>query len=235
LRILALVHQPDAGPGVFAEAIRGAGAQLDTWLVPRGGSPPGDPFEYGAVITLGGAMHADQDREHPWLVGEKRLLADLVQRQVPLLGVCLGAQLLAEAMGGTARRARTPEIGFYDVSTTDEAGGDPLIGPLAPGFRALQWHSYEFTLPDGAVPLALSETCLQAFRLGEAAWAIQFHAEVTGEDLESWIADYRSDPDAADLDPAALRAQARAAITGWNGLGRGLCERFLAAARSRLR
>jgi GMP synthase (glutamine-hydrolysing) len=106
------------------------------------------------------------------------------------------------------------------------------IAPLAPHFDALEWHSYASPLPPAAVPLAHSAACLQAYRLGAAAWGIQFHAEVTAEGFEAWLADYRSDPDAvrANLDFGELGARTRAAIGGWNELGRELCGRFLAVA-----
>jgi GMP synthase (glutamine-hydrolysing) len=229
VRVLSIVHQPDAGPGVFAEAIRTHGAQLDYWLLPGGEDPPRDPLGYDAVLTLGGAMHADQDREHPWLPREKALLADLLEREVPLLGLCLGAQLIAAAAGASVLRAKEPEIGWYEVTLAGEAVDDPVLGPLAPRFTALEWHSYEFLLPDRATPLASSRRCLQAYRIGEVAWGIQFHAEVTLADFEGWLDQYRSDEDAVrlGLDPTALRTETRAAIKNWNDLGRGLCKRFL--------
>jgi GMP synthase (glutamine-hydrolysing) len=235
VKVLAIVHQPDAGLGVFAEAVEATGAAFEE-LVPadRGDAPA--VGEHDAVIALGGAMHADQEREHPWLEDERRLLKGLLGHGVPVLGVCLGAQLLAQAAGGAVQRAAVPEIGWSRVETTPEAAADPLLGPLAPGFEALEWHSYEFSLPPGAVPLAASERCLQAFRTGTGSWAIQFHAEVAAGDLEHWIDDYRSDPDAvaSGLDPDALRAEGRQRIAGWNEVGRELCERFLAHARRQL-
>jgi GMP synthase-like glutamine amidotransferase len=203
MRALAIVHQADAGPGVFAQATSEAGARLDTWDLPQDGQPPDDPFSYDAVLSLGGAMHPDSEREHPWLVGEKRLLAALVERGVPLLGVCLGAQLLAAASGAEPCRLPAPEIGWHEVRLGEPARDDPLMAAVPPRFDALQWHSYGFPLPPDAIPLAHSETCLQAYRLGELAWGIQFHPEVTLADVESWIDDYRSDPDAARaVDPA---------------------------------
>jgi GMP synthase (glutamine-hydrolysing) len=128
-----------------------------------------------------------------------------------------------------------PEIGWYPVQTTAGAAGDPLLGGLGPSFQALEWHSFEFSLPPGATALARSELCLQAFRAGEAAWGIQFHAEVSADDLEGWIDDYRSDPDAlaSRLDPEALRARSRRAIAGWNALGRRLCTSFVRFAGAR--
>jgi GMP synthase-like glutamine amidotransferase len=234
MRVLAIVHQPDAGPGVFADAIRARGAELDSWMPTGTQAPPRAPGGYDAVLVFGGAMHVDQENRHPWLAGEKRLLEDLLGEGVPLLGVCLGAQLLAEAAGATPRAASLPEIGWHDVELTREGASDPLLGPLAPRFRAFQWHSYEFPLPPGAIPLARSASCLQAYRLGDSAWGIQFHAEVTREDAEAWIDDYRSDADAVriGIDPD-LRQRTRSKIGEWNELGRGLCDRFMMVVATR--
>jgi GMP synthase (glutamine-hydrolysing) len=216
VRALAIVHQEDAGPGVFADAIRSRGVELDSWLRAEADSPPRDPRAYDSVLVFGGAMHADQEDRHPWLREEKTLLGELI----------------AEAAGAPARPARRPEIGWHGVEVTAEGRDDPLLGPLAPRFEAFQWHSYEFPLPPGAMPLARSATCLQAYRVGASTWGIQFHAEVSGEDAEAWIDDYRSDEDAVriGLDPDELRRNTRVAIADWNALGRGLCERFLLAA-----
>jgi GMP synthase (glutamine-hydrolysing) len=232
VRVLAIVHQPDAGPGVFAEAIVAAGAELDQWLLPEVATPPADPFAYDAVLTLGGAMHADQHERHAWLAEENRLLAELTMRGTPLLGLCLGGQLVAGAGGARVRRAPHPEIGWHPVELTAEGADDPLLGPLAPRFEAFQWHSYEFPLPPGAVAIARSEVCLQAARLGERAWAFQFHPEVSSTDARAWIDDYASDEDAVriGIDPDALRAETAAKIEAWSDLGRALCSRWLDTA-----
>jgi GMP synthase-like glutamine amidotransferase len=235
VRALAIVHQSDAGPGVFADATRSAGVELDSWLRTEAKSPPRHPTDYGAVLTFGGAMHADQEDRHPWLREEKALLGELIERRIPLLAVCLGAQLLAEATGAPPRRATQPEIGWYEVELTAQGADDPLLAPLAPRFEAFEWHSYEFPLPPGATPLARSAQCLQAYRIDDFAWGIQFHAEVTAKDAESWIDDYRSDEDAAriGLDADELRRRTRSSIPAWNELGRGICERFLESAPTR--
>ncbi len=229
MRVLAIVQQADCGPGVFAEAIAARGDRLDCWAQPRGGAAPGDPLGYDAVLVLGGSMNVDEEGEHPWLGPQKRLLRELLAAGVPLLGLCLGAQLLAEAAGAAPRRASRPEIGWHRVELTDDGSADPLLAPLAPGFEALQWHSYEFPLPPGAVALGRSEVCLQACRIGDRAHALQFHPEVSRADALHWIADYRADSDAvrAGVDPAALRAETEAKIAGFNQLGRELCRRWL--------
>src|SRR5215208_6208874 len=228
-RALAIVHQADAGPGVFDEAIRGVGAELDIWSISDDAEPPADPAGYDAVLSFGGAMHVDHEDEHPWLAPEKALLADLLAGGIPLFGVCLGAQLLAEAAGTAARRSTVPEIGWFDVELTAAGRDDPVMGPLAPVFTAFGWHSYECPLPPDAVPLAGSETCLQAFRIGERAWGIQFHAEVSTADAEFWIRHYDTDPDAvaAGIDPTALWQESKPLLPAWNQLGRDLATRFI--------
>ena len=232
MRVLAIVHEASAPPGVFADAARAHGAALEEWHISNGSSAPRDAGEYDAVMSLGGAMHPDQQGSHPWLAQEKLLLRELLDSGTPLLGVCLGAQLLADAAGAPARRAEEPEIGWIEVELTASGARDPLLSPLPPRFGAFAWHSYICPLPPGATALARSAACLQAFRAAERAWGIQFHAEVTREDAEGWIEDFRSDPDALELqlDWQQLRAQTRASIDAWNELGRGICRRFLDAA-----
>jgi GMP synthase (glutamine-hydrolysing) len=232
MRALSITHQPDAGPGVFADEMRERGVELDEWLLSeRGTGPPVEIASYDAVLTFGGAMHADQEDRHPWLHFEKDFLAAMIDDRMPILAVCLGCQVLAEAAGGSARRASEPEIGWLEVEVTDEGARDPVIGPLAPRFTGFQWHSYEAVPPQGAAILARSPVCPQAYRVGESAWGIQFHAEVTAPDAASWIADYRTDEDAVRIgvDPEALGAETREKIEDWSRLGRELCGRFLDA------
>jgi GMP synthase (glutamine-hydrolysing) len=235
MRCLAIVHQGDAGPGVFAEAMAARAVRLDEWRVAETDDPPGDPFGYDAVMTFGGAMHPDSDGDHAWMGPQKELLGRLLDRGMPLLGACLGSQLLGAAAGAAPTRASEPEIGWHRVEVTSEGLDDPVIGPLAPSFEAFQWHSYEVPLPPGAASLATSPVSLQAWRVGEAAYGIQFHAEVSAADADNWIDDYRSDPDAVriGLDPEALRSETRPRMEAWNQLGRELCVRFLEAAAAR--
>jgi GMP synthase (glutamine-hydrolysing) len=232
MRALAIVHQADAGPGVFADAIRARRIELDEWN-PVDGQPRPDLTRYDATFTFGGAMNV-QDRL-PSLQEERRALSELLDRGTPLLAVCLGAELLADAAGGIVRRSASPEIGWQTVELTEAAGTDPVFAAMPRTFEAFQWHSFEFTLPPGAIELARSEVCPQACRVGESAWAIQFHAEVAPADAEHWIDDYRTDPDAIaiGLDPEGLREQTREWIDAWNGLGRALCDRFLEVAVTR--
>ncbi len=231
MRVLAVVHQDDAGPGVFTPVAAGR-AHLEVWRPDEELGPRNVEVDPAAVMVFGGAMDAHQEDEHPWLRREKQWIAGLLDRGVPVLGVCLGAQLVAEAAGGSVRRAEEPEIGWREVALTPESRDDPLFGGWPERFLSFQWHSYEAVPPAGATVLARSERALQAFRVGEKTWGIQFHAEVDPRTLEGWIESYRSDPDAVriGLDPDRLRAESAPAIEGWNRMGRDLCERFLRAA-----
>jgi GMP synthase (glutamine-hydrolysing) len=226
-RLLSIVHQRDAGPGVFASV----DAELEEWR-PRKAPPP-SLAGFDAVMVFGGAMNAHEEARHPWLRPEKELLREVLDRRLPVLGVCLGSQLLSEVAGAEPRRADRPEIGWCEIALTPEAVDDPLLGGLPERFEGFGWHSYESPLPPGAVPLARSPVCLQAYRLdGAPAWGLQFHAEVTEETVGRWLDDSRSDEDAVrvGLDPEALRAETRAKIGTWMDTGRAIARRFVAAA-----
>ena len=221
MRILALTHGDNVGPGVFQDAVRAAGHELVERNVARDGVPDEGT---DAAIVLGGAMHPDQEDRHPWLAPELRFLERELERGTPLLGVCLGSQLIARAAGARVFRAAEPEVGWLQVELTESGSGDPVAAALPQRFDAFQWHHYTHDLPEGAVELARSPVCTQAFRLGRA-WGVQFHPEVRGDQVESWLAE---DPEDV-ANPAALRAATRERIEDWNELGRRLCSAFLQA------
>ncbi|MGH2967960.1 MAG: type 1 glutamine amidotransferase, partial [Solirubrobacteraceae bacterium] len=150
----------------------------------------------------------------------------------PTLGVCLGAQLLAAAAGAEVRRGEAPEIGWFEVARTAAGGRDPVLGRLPERFLAYEWHSYTFDLPAGAVELARSAVCSQAYRLRDRAWGVQFHPEVTPAIVREWALDFESDPDAVRLafDPVAHLAEAGRRLPDWMELGRRLFDGFLEAA-----
>jgi GMP synthase (glutamine-hydrolysing) len=230
VRILLIVHQDDAGPGVFGDSLDGY--EVEEWRPAAGRDAPA---AFDALIVFGGGMHVDQEAEHPWLAAEKRLLGEALDRRLPTLGVCLGAQLVAEAAGARVAPAPRPEVGWYDVNLTEEAGVDPLLRGMPGRLRAFEWHSYGFELPPGAVALAHSEVGLQAYRVGEWAWGVQFHAEVTAETLASWSDAYGNDDDVreAGADLAAVARETEQRIAAWNDFGRALCSRFLERAGER--
>jgi GMP synthase (glutamine-hydrolysing) len=221
VRVLAITHGPSVGPGVFEDVVRAAGHELVERQLPVDGVPTEDA---DAILVLGGAMHPDEEERHGWLRPELRYLEQQVERGTPMLGVCLGSQLIARAAGARVFRAVEPEVGWLPVEVTEAGTADSVASALPPRFDAFQWHHYTHDLPDGALELARSPVCTQAFRLGRA-WGVQFHPEVRAEQVESWLAE---DPDDV-ADPAALLAATRERIAAWNELGRRLCSAFLRA------
>ena len=227
MRVLSLVHQWDASSGVFADVVAEAGYEL----VERNVAEAGVPEErFGAVLVFGGAMHVDQEERHGWLRDENAYLRSLVEDGVPVLGVCLGGQLLARALGAHVRRMPSPEVGWREVELTPEAAGDPVFAGLPERFDSFQWHSYAFELPADGVLLARNERCRQAFRAGEAAWGLQFHAEVTPAIVAGWIDSSSPEDEDGPIDAERLRTDTDRHIGRWNELGREICRRFLAVA-----
>jgi GMP synthase (glutamine-hydrolysing) len=235
MRVLTIINEADAGPGVFLDALAESGATVDTWVPPEQADAPASASAgaYDAILAFGGSAHPDQHCEHPWLTTEKRFLAEALRERVPMLGVCLGAELIAAAEGAGVRRIPRPEIGWYDVRLTSAGLADPVLGTVGRSFSALEWHSYEAVLPARATVLARSDSSLQAFRIGGHAWGIQFHAEVTAADFQHWLDTYTSfDEDAIQdrIDADAIAAATGERIEAWNAIGRGICERFLQVA-----
>jgi GMP synthase (glutamine-hydrolysing) len=230
VHVLSVVHGHDARTELFAPCVLERGHALDEWSFAWHAPPPQPLDAYDAVLVFGGAMHADQDEWHPWLREETLWLDQLLSRRRPTLGICLGVQLLARAAGSWVGPLQAPEIGWYEVELTDEGAADPVLGSLPRSFESFQWHHYTYGLPAGAVELARSSACTQAFRLGDACWGIQFHPEVTESQLASWI----DDPSEPAPDRERLRAETVRKIGAWNELGRTLCGAFLTAAERML-
>jgi GMP synthase (glutamine-hydrolysing) len=235
VRVLSVLHPGGGHSGVLRDAAAASGHELVEWN-PGGGEPLPDALaDYDAIAVFGGGMNVVDQERLPWLTGEIELLREAHATGIPLLGICLGAQLLVAAAGGEVFRVEHPEIGWLDVARPPT--GDPVAGALPERFTAFQWHSYACRLPAGAVELARSPVCPQVFVLDGRAWGVQFHPEVTTEILDEWFADYDSDPDAVRLgfDPDAARAAAREHLPDWNAIGRSLFDAWLAAAERAVR
>jgi GMP synthase (glutamine-hydrolysing) len=222
VRVLSVVHELDAGAGVFGA--------FPTWV--PSAQPPPDVRDVDALMIFGGSMHVDQNGEHRWLDPEKQFIRGALDRGTPILAVCLGSQLLAEAAGAHPHRMPEPEIGWYDIEITEAGASDPVVGPLAPSVELFEWHHYAAPLPPSAVELARTPLCTQAFRIdGKPAWGLQFHAEVTKENLFSWLDGWENaEAVQTRFDPNEIRAASEARIEEQNEIGRQLAERFLAEA-----
>ncbi len=226
MRVLSVTHGPSVPGGVFDEEVEAAGHALERWVVPLGGKPQ-PASAYDAILVFGGSMHPDQDAEHGWLEREAGFLSETLAGEVPVLGVCLGAQMLARAAGAWVGPAPAPEVGWFEIELTPQGREDPVLGTLPQRTEAFQWHHYTYAVPEGGTELARSHSNTQAFRHGRAAWGIQFHAEVTLPMLEAWVAEEPAELPAA---PDEFLVQAASRIESWNDQGRALCRAFLEVA-----
>jgi GMP synthase (glutamine-hydrolysing) len=187
MRVLVLQHIACEPPGVFEDVLVERGHALARVELDEGEPLPGGPWD--AIVAMGGPMSVNDESEHPWLVAEKALIADHVRTGRPFWGSCLGAQLLAAALGARVYAGPIPEVGVLAVELTEAGKTDPVAGSLPPRIDTLQWHGDTFDLPDGAVLLASSPAYPhQAFRVGRTAYAVQFHVEVTQAMGEDWAA-----------------------------------------------
>jgi GMP synthase (glutamine-hydrolysing) len=229
MRVLSVVHEasPTGGGGLFERVVVERGDRLDRWVATNGEAAPTDPREWDVIMVFGGAMHPDQDAEHPWLGDETAFITQTLEQGVPLLGVCLGSQLIARAAGAPVGPAEAPEVGWFLVELNSDGATDAVLRVLPPRIVAFQWHYYTFGLPEGAVQLASSPAARQAYRLGDRTWGIQFHAEVERPMLEAW---FRGGREELGKPVAELWAETDRNLETWNAQGRALCEAFLARA-----
>ncbi|WP_028936375.1 type 1 glutamine amidotransferase [Pseudonocardia spinosispora] len=185
--VLVLQHIACEPPALFEDVLRARGVELTRVEVDEG-EPIPELRDFAAVIAMGGPMGAYEDERLPWLVAEKAAIRRAVEAGVPFWGVCLGAQLLAAALGARVYRGAEPEVGVSPVRITAAGASDPVFGGLPPEFPSLQWHGDTFDLPAGAVLLAESDAYPhQAFVVGRA-YGLQFHLEVTPGLAAQWAA-----------------------------------------------
>jgi GMP synthase (glutamine-hydrolysing) len=229
--VLVLRHQGEVPLGSVAPTLAEAGLAF-RYVDLFQSVPEGLPLDRAAgVIVLGGTMSANDAPEYPFLDPELGWIRQVVARELPLLGICLGAQLLAKALGARVYRSPVKEIGFFEVELTAAGRSDRLFAGRGPAESVFQWHADTFDLPAGAVHLARSRQCPhQAFRYGESAWGLQFHVEMTAELLQTWLSEPEFEQE-EDANPAVIRGDASQRFPAVEAFSRCLLARFAALCR----
>jgi GMP synthase (glutamine-hydrolysing) len=191
--VIACLHNlEDAFMGHAGEAMLAAGAVLDERFL-REGDPLPALGEVDGILSLGGEQSVVEIAKDPLMTAEAELLREAVEAELPVLGVCLGAQLLAHALGGSVRRLPRRMLAWTPLESLPAAAGDPLLGALPARAVGLHWNEDGFEPPPGAVELLRrppQQATAEAFRIGPCAWGVQFHAEVPGSELDAWYRDW---------------------------------------------
>ncbi len=218
---LVIQHVGWEGPGLIADdAVRcGTALRVARMDLGEGLPTPHDLIRLGGLIVMGGPMSVNDTASFPHLDSERRLLAAAVEVRLPVLGICLGAQLLASALGARVYRGAAPEVGFGQVRLTPEGASDPVLGSDAE-LPVVHWHEETFDLPSNATLLATTELCRnQAFRIGSQAYGFQFHVEIDAKLADAWAPRL---PDGISLNPSDCEEVERA--------GRRVISRFFESA-----
>ena len=228
MRILAFRHVPFEDIGLIRNTLEARGIAVEYADLYEPGAIPPDPARFDALIFMGGPMSVNDPL--PYLAWEMRAIDEAARRGQPVLGICLGSQLIARAMGARVYPNPEKEIGWFDIRLTGAAAEDPVLGAMPVTSTAFHWHGETFDLPPGACLLASSQRCRnQAFRLGKAIYGLQFHLEVTPRMIADWCRQDANSDDVKELDcpldaernAAEMERLAASVFGGWCELVQG--------------
>lgn len=232
-KVLVFQHVPYEPLGTLDPLLKECGFRLRYVNFGRDAGQRPRLDRYAAIIVLGGPMNCDQIDSYPNLATEVDILREALDRDMSVLGICLGAQLLAKALGGAVERNEKREIGWFDVDLTPEGAGDPILSTFAARQSVFQWHEDGIRLPpSGVTHLASSPaSAVQAFRHGEHAYGFQFHLEVDRSLIERWLTVPANQAllaaEAGNVDPDAIRAETAARIGDLERLSRDTFLRWI--------
>lgn len=196
MRVAIVENIADTSLGAVGQALDEAGAETTLFRPRQDGRLPAGPEAFDALVVLGGEQSAIDDADHRYLEPLSRLMRNFGEADRAILGICLGAQLLARGYGGTNLIGAAPEFGWCNIQVTDAGSSDPVLSSVGAAFPIFQWHHDTFTLPENAVHLAESAAAPhQAFRIGRAVYGTQFHFEANRAVVAGWTRDF---PDAAE-------------------------------------
>jgi len=230
--VLVFQHDPFEDLGFFGEVLDKQGTDYRVVRLFHGEMPTEEWEHVRALIILGGPMNVDDEEAVSFLRWEKRIIRAAIDESVPMLGICLGAQLLAHVLGAPVQRHSQAEMGWYDVHMSADGRSDPVLGAAGERLPVFQWHSYSYDLPSGATHLARTETCeQQAFRFGSNAYGFQFHLEADVGVIERWLAlpAFRAELAAAGLpaDEQAIRAETEKLVAATRSSADAVFNNFL--------
>jgi GMP synthase (glutamine-hydrolysing) len=231
-RLMVFQHVAAEPLGTLHARIRARGHRIRFHNFHRHPDTQPNVDRYNGLIVLGGPQNVMDQHQHPHLKTELLAIEAALRLGKPVLGICLGAQLLAHVLGAPVRRHDRHEIGWYDLATTTEGRNDPVLGHLGDSTSVFQWHGCTYDLPSGAVQLARTSSCeQQAFRFGENAYGFQFHLEADEAIIERWLGlpAYREELESAGVgqDAASIRAATAARMVALQPLAESTFNRFL--------
>ncbi|MDJ0709908.1 MAG: type 1 glutamine amidotransferase [Woeseiaceae bacterium] len=231
-KVLVFQHVPFEPLGTLDPLLKDAGFRIRYVNFGREPEQCPDLGRYEALIVLGGPMNADQINSYPNLLTEVEIIREAVETGMSVLGICLGAQLLAKALGGSVKRNEVREIGWYDVELTEAGRDDPVLSTFAPRQEVFQWHEDGITLPEDCQLLASSPASpVQAFRYGDHAYGFQFHLEANRPLIERWLsvpihAEVLNE-EAGHIDPEEIRARIDTSVDALQALSKATFSRWI--------
>ena len=233
--IVFIKHIDIEGPETIGAYFKAQGFRLKTVDLSLGDALPSDLSELEAVVVLGGPMNVYEEDKYLFLKEENKFIKQILKKEIPYLGICLGSQLLAKAAGAKVTKSSVKEVGWFPVDLTSEGKKDPLFEGLADQLEIFQWHEDTFAIPKEGKWLARSSGCAhQALRVGSCAYGVQFHFEITDKSIREWSDAYFKN------DKAALKIKKQEMLSGYskkkkafNDIGRTICDNFLKMISSR--
>ena len=220
---VVLQHVAFEGPGAYARALLESGFDVHSWFVPSQGLPDGDE---DALLVMGGPMSVHDPL--PWIAGEIAYIRHAIQREIPVLGVCLGSQLMACAVGGSVYPGDHAEIGLGEIETTDDGKRDPCFRVFPESMTLIEWHGEGIFVPDACTILAQSDSYpVQAFRTGKRAYGLVFHLELEETDLATLCRECPRDVLTSGQKAVEIVAEARPYIPGLQGLAQSFLKCML--------
>lgn len=231
--VLMLKHIAIEGGGTIEEYLLSKGYKIDRRELQDGDSIP-SKLDYDAIIILGGPMNVYEEDKYPFLKDEDKLIKEAIKKNIPTLGICLGAQLIAKAAGAKVtknivRQVHQKEIGWYKVNLTGAGKNDPVFKGIGESFDVFQWHGDTFGIPEKGTLLATAELCTnQALRVGKNIFGLQFHMEVTEDMIYEWIDTYDEELESLKgvIDVEKIRKDTKAKISSYKNRALTLCKNF---------